>query len=431
MILKLSTRAGSKQLANHLLLGSENEQINIHEVRGFVAQDLQRALQEIYATSKATKVKSFMASMSVNPPIGEKVSIADFEDAINRAEATLKLSGQPRGIVFHEKEGRRHAHVVWSRIDENLKAIKLPYYKKRLFNLSKELYIEHGWELPKGFQNKQDKDISYNLAEGQQAKRNKLNAKEVKARLIKCWDVSNDLISFKQALSKEGYILAKGDKKNGFVLLDINGEIKGLRRTLSVKAKDITEKLGASQDLPTVEGAKTLIAKDQQQRLKTLQKQLTLRHSDQLAPHKSRIAEQIKKHIAEREELKAFHEQRQNEERQARQAQYQKGLKALWSFVTGKYSKQKQQHEAEYQANLARDAAEQEKLIARQLRDREALQQPLNALKEQHQSEVLVINASFIKSLEQLGLKNEFSIKHGGHENNPSIIQKRPPELEL
>lgn len=34
--------------------------------------------------------------------------------------------GQPRAVVFHEKENRRHCHVVWSRIDtEAMKAIPM------------------------------------------------------------------------------------------------------------------------------------------------------------------------------------------------------------------------------------------------------------------------------------------------------------------
>lgn len=32
-------------------------------------------------------------------------------------ERKLGLEGQPRAIVFHEKEGRRHAQAIWSRID--------------------------------------------------------------------------------------------------------------------------------------------------------------------------------------------------------------------------------------------------------------------------------------------------------------------------
>ena len=42
---------------------------------------------------------------------------------------------------MHEKEGRRHAHVVWSRIDaDEMKAINLPHFKVKLRDLSRDLY---------------------------------------------------------------------------------------------------------------------------------------------------------------------------------------------------------------------------------------------------------------------------------------------------
>ncbi|MFN1208979.1 relaxase/mobilization nuclease domain-containing protein, partial [Enterococcus lactis] len=37
--------------------------------------------------------------------------------AIDKLEAALGLTGQPRIVVVHEKEGREHCHIVWSRID--------------------------------------------------------------------------------------------------------------------------------------------------------------------------------------------------------------------------------------------------------------------------------------------------------------------------
>jgi Relaxase/Mobilisation nuclease domain len=71
--------------------------------------------------------------------------------AAERAESALGLKDQPRAIIIHEKNGRRHAHVVWSRIDpEQMKALNLPYFKNRLSELPQDLYLEHGWELPEG-----------------------------------------------------------------------------------------------------------------------------------------------------------------------------------------------------------------------------------------------------------------------------------------
>lgn len=114
MILVGNQRGGAKNLALHLLK-QENEHVEVHELRGFASDNLMGALNESYAISRATKCRQFMFSLSLNPPPNEQVRTEDFEKAIDRAECELGLTGQPRAIVFHEKEGRRHAHAVWSR----------------------------------------------------------------------------------------------------------------------------------------------------------------------------------------------------------------------------------------------------------------------------------------------------------------------------
>lgn len=119
MILKGSQRAGARNLAVHLMRADDNEHVELHEVRGFMAHDVLGALQEAEAMSKGTRCQQYLFSLSLNPPQQESVPVPvqSFETAIDQAEERLGLSGQPRAVVFHEKEGRRHAHAVWSRID--------------------------------------------------------------------------------------------------------------------------------------------------------------------------------------------------------------------------------------------------------------------------------------------------------------------------
>ncbi len=80
-----------------------------------------------------------------------KVSVDEFEHVIGEIERRMGLTDQPRAIVFHEKKDRRHAQCVWSRIDVgSMRAINLPHFKRRLMDISRELYLEHGWEIPAG-----------------------------------------------------------------------------------------------------------------------------------------------------------------------------------------------------------------------------------------------------------------------------------------
>ena len=52
MIINASQRGGAKQLAQHLLRTDENEHVEVHEIRGFVSDDVTGALKEAYAVSK-------------------------------------------------------------------------------------------------------------------------------------------------------------------------------------------------------------------------------------------------------------------------------------------------------------------------------------------------------------------------------------------
>ena len=138
MIFYASQRGSSSELAKHLLNGDQNEHVAVHEIRGFVADNLPDALNEAHAVSRGTRCKQFLFSVSLNPPETEYVPIEDFEAAIERIELKMGLSGQPRIIVFHEKHGRRHCHAVWSRIDagNKLTAVNLPHFKRKLTEIS-------------------------------------------------------------------------------------------------------------------------------------------------------------------------------------------------------------------------------------------------------------------------------------------------------
>ena len=130
MILKAKERGDAPQLARYLLALRDNDHVELHEVRGFVSDDLPGAFGEADAIARGTRCKNYLFSISLNPPNGAEIGTEAFEQAITQIEQKIGLENQPRAIVFHEKDGRRHAHVVWSRIDsQRMRAINLPHYK--------------------------------------------------------------------------------------------------------------------------------------------------------------------------------------------------------------------------------------------------------------------------------------------------------------
>lgn len=202
MILKASQRGGAKQLGAHLLKTTENERVEIHELRGFISDDVMDAMHEAYAVSRGTKCRQFLFSVSLNPPETENVRIEVFEQALAKIEARNGLTDQPRIVVFHEKEGRRHCHAVWSRIDaDSMTAVPLPHFKLKLRDVSKELYLENGWKMPRGFIDCKERDPrNFTLDEWQQAKRHGHNAKDMKALMQECWAASDSSQAFGGAI---------------------------------------------------------------------------------------------------------------------------------------------------------------------------------------------------------------------------------------
>jgi len=256
MILKGSQRGSAQALALHLLNTSDNDHIEVHSVNGFMADDVEGALQEIHAISRATKCRQFMFSLSLSPPQDAVVSDQDFLDAIQQATDKLGLADQPHVVVFHEKNARRHCHVVISRIDTDvMKGINLPFFKDRLCELSHELYLTHGWDMPKGHEDRMESDPqNYSLEEYQVAKRVKRDPKALKNLLQDCWTQSDSKASFIIALQEHGFALCRGDRR-GFVALDAQGNVYSLSRWLGVKSKELKARLGNPDSLPSVDTA--------------------------------------------------------------------------------------------------------------------------------------------------------------------------------
>lgn len=399
MILKASQRGGASALALHLL-NHENEHIEVHELKGFIAQDVAGAFKEIYAVSRATQCKKFMFSLSLSPPQEATAPIETFEKAIERIEKNLGLTGQSRAIVFHEKQGRRHAHCVWSRIDtQQMKAIKLPYFKERLNAIGKELYLENGWDMPKGFANRALSDHrNFTLSEWQQAKRHGLDPREIKAAISSAWQASDNLSSLSAALEEKGFFLARGDRR-GFVVIDWNKEVYALARSANIKTKVVKARLGSPENLPSVDETRARITKYYAHLHDKFRAELSAKHQQERAPLNQARLDMLKQQRVQRHDLKTKQTERNIQETTIRQAKIRTGLAGLWDFITGQSHKQRKQNEHEALRAHERDRKERENIIKAQLHDRQALQQQLTTLRQKQRQDIQQLDASFNNSI--------------------------------
>lgn len=373
MILVGNQRGGAKNLALHLLK-EENEHVQVHELRGFASDNLMSALNESYAISKATRCRQFMFSLSLNPPPNEQVSTEDFEKTIERAETELGLTGQPRAIVFHEKQGRRHAHAVWSRINvEEMKAVQLSFTKRKLTELSRDLFIEHQWKMPRGLMNSQERDPrNFSLQEWQQAKRAEKDPREVKTAFQDCWAVSDSRGAFMQALDERGYKLARGDRR-GFVAVDMKGEVYAVAKWVGIKTKDVRSRLGEPDNLPSVDDRRTEFAQSITDRLAELRSEEERKATDAKTRVEAQHKVLVERQRGERARQDAMLKKCWDNGTSGRQKRFNRGIRRLFDRLTGRAAHiRKQNIDEAYQA-LQRDRRQKDETIFRHLTERRAL----------------------------------------------------------
>lgn len=390
MILKAKERGDAGQLARYLLSMRDNEHVELHEVYGFASDDLIEAFSEADAIARGTRCKNYLFSMSLNPPEGALVSKDIFEETADQIEKKLGLDNQPRAIVFHEKDGRRHAHVVWSRIDaQRMRAINLPHYKVKLRDVSRQLYLDHGWDMPRGLQDRRLRDpLSFTREEWQQAKRVGLDPREIKSVLRQCWENSDNRASFEQALRERGFLLARGDRR-GFVALDYRGEVYSLSRYAGMKVKEMEARLGDRDLLSSVDEVKERLAEGMTRKLQAFVKEVQRDAKQRYAMLDFRRTEMVARHRDERENLSKRHEQRWLAETNERATRLPRGFTGLWRRLTGEYAKIKKQNEQELVTAWLRDRAETDSLIVKQLEERQSLQADIKRQRARAQDELM------------------------------------------
>ncbi|MBP7761831.1 MAG: relaxase/mobilization nuclease domain-containing protein [Alphaproteobacteria bacterium] len=398
MILKGNQRGGGRQMAAHLLNGMQNEHVTIHQVRGFLASTVRGALEEAYALAQGTQCKQYLYSLSLNPPKDQNVPVEVFEAALKTIEEKLGLQNQPRVVVFHEKEGRRHAHCVWSRIDVNeMKAVNIAFDRRKLQAVSRQLFIEHGWTMPKGLIDPAHRNpLTYTRAEWQQAARTGRSASAIKSCLQECWAASDARNSFESALHERGFLLAQGDRR-GFVAVDVYGEVLSLTRQLGLKTKQLEKRLGKPQDLPSVAEAKEKIGAAVRGLFEKYRAELQKTHEQELRPLLRIKTTMTEQHRKDRAAQKAYQEKRWNEEQNIRASRIRKGFKGLWDKLTFKYWTIRKANEKEAWHCHVRDREERQELIETQLGRREKLQTTFMEMRTRHEKEMQVLAGDLAK----------------------------------
>ncbi|MEO0681820.1 MAG: relaxase/mobilization nuclease domain-containing protein, partial [Pseudomonadota bacterium] len=322
MIPFASQRGHGQDLATHLLNAQDNEYLELADLRGSVAEDLHGAFAEWEAEAAAmTRCRNYLYSLSVNPdrrqgPLPRELYAA----YVDRIEEALGLAGQPRAVVFHIKEGREHAHVIWSRVDvQEMKAIHMAFDREKLMGVTRAFAREHGIELAPGYHRLEDRARQAHRqmnAADKAAKDNTGESREAReARITELWRRRDSPEAFISSLQDAGFILCHG--KRPFALVDAQGVVNSLPRLIADRQADTKAiraflgDAGAADALPTVGEAKALakahaktlkVARDQEARAEQLAA-LRRRQAERRADLERQAAELKEKQMAHREHL--------------------------------------------------------------------------------------------------------------------------------
>jgi hypothetical protein len=259
VVIKGTSCAGARRLAMHLTRTDTNERAEVREMSGVAAEDLRGALLEMEAVAAGTRTTKPFYHASINTRADEKLTDEQRLYAIDKLEKKLGLTDQPRVVVVHEKEGREHCHIVWSRIDlDRMAAISDSHNYRKHEEVARELERAFGHERVQGAHVERDgKDRpgrTPSHAEMLAAERGAFSADEAKAQVTDLWRRTDSGQSFKAALEENDWLLARGDRRD-FVVIDPNGGTHSLaRRVDGAKAKDIRERMSDidPQSLPSV-----------------------------------------------------------------------------------------------------------------------------------------------------------------------------------
>jgi Relaxase/Mobilisation nuclease domain len=265
VIIKGKSRSGPGALASHLGNAEKNERVQLLETKGTVAQDLRGALVEMDAYAAGTKCEKslYHAAMSPEPP--HRLTPEQRTEAIDALEQKLGLDGHARVVVLHEKLGREHLHVVWSRIDlERMRSVSDSHNYRKHEEVSRDLERSFGHERVQGAHAERGgvkrPNRTPSRAELRQEERTGIKDKDVRAEVTEAFRASDGAEAFKAALEDRGYKLAQGDRRD-FVVVDRAGGIHSLaRRIEDVREAELRAYMAPinREALPTADQAKAM-----------------------------------------------------------------------------------------------------------------------------------------------------------------------------
>lgn len=324
MIIKGKSRGGPSQLATHLMRKDTNETVKILQLDSPTGS-IREALRDWQLIASGTQGTKGLYHAQINPDARYVMTPEQWMRTVDVLEKELGLDGQPRAIIFHEKEGRQHVHVVWQRTNiDTMKMIHDGHNYQAHERASLALEQEFGHEHVPGKHAKRDREKQPDMpkaeishAEWQQGERAGIDPREFKEAITAIYQACDNARALQAALDERGLMIAKGDRRD-YVLVDADGQIYSLARQIKgVTAKDLRAFMADvdRENIPTVEQAKAL----QRERAQTIQPEPPLPEKEPSAPSPEQMALEQALKTRQQEEQRKLQDRQEQEYKQTAQ----------------------------------------------------------------------------------------------------------------
>ncbi len=264
MVIKGGARRAGGFFAKHLMKAEDNERVTIAEMKGLYAQDLPEAFNELRALAGGSRDRDYFYHASMNPREDERLTPEQWEFAVDRLEQNLGLDGHARFQVEHEKEGREHRHIVWSRVDPETLTLANHWrnyeaHDKTRFELEQAFHHEPTPQTPEPTQRRSREFTDW---ENFRAQESGIDPREVKAEITALYQASDSGAAFASALEESGYTICRGDRRDALCVIDSAGDVHSLARRLDgIRTAELRQFMADidPQTLPSVKEATELV----------------------------------------------------------------------------------------------------------------------------------------------------------------------------
>jgi hypothetical protein len=242
MIGKGNHHAHGVKLAAYLMKGHPGERAELIEMRGFgPVSDLHDGFRiEHMRARDGTRAEKPFFHVQLRGAHGEGLTLTTAQqlEIADRCDKALGLAGQPRAASLHinRQTGDRHLHIGYSLVaegeDGRLFVKKVGLYKNKLKRLSREIERDYGLKIVSSERNPGQARAA-DRKELEQSRRLDTDGPAIRAAILNCLEQSDGGKAFKAALDAQGLMLANGDRRDCFVVVDQAGGHHALNKALT------------------------------------------------------------------------------------------------------------------------------------------------------------------------------------------------------